>query len=59
VAYTATLTVDNLSLHAVTTPVACRRLTIRENANDASRVAYDVAAPLSTDVGFRTYAPEQ
>jgi len=57
-AKTTSYTFDNLSLHAVATPVACRRLTIRENANDASPVAYDVAAPLSTDVTFRKYPAE-
>lgn len=55
---TGTVTMDNISLHAFVVPIACRRVTLREQQQDAAPVAYDVAAPQATDTPFRKYPGE-
>lgn len=60
-AYTNTVTFDNLSLHAFTLPadaITGRKITFRESAADANPVAYDVAAPNSSNGAFRKYPAE-
>ena len=57
-AYTAQVTFDNLSLHALTAPVDCRRITLRELASDTAPVAYNVAAPANTNPTFPKYPAE-
>lgn len=56
--YTDQVTYDNLSLHAVTAPVPCRRITLRELASDTAPVAYNVAAPAATNAVFPKYPAE-
>lgn len=50
--YTDQVTYDNLSLQAITVPVSCKRMTIRELASDASPVSYNIAAPASSNAVF-------
>ena len=56
--FTDQVTFDNLSLHAVVAPVPCRRITIRELASDTTPLAYNVAAPLSSNAVFPKYPAE-
>jgi hypothetical protein len=51
-AFTDQVTYDSLSLHAVTAPIACRVITLRELATDAAPVGYNVAAPTSSNAVF-------
>jgi hypothetical protein len=51
--YTDTVTFDNLSFHAVTAPIVCRKIILREVATDASPTPVSLAAPLDTNVAFQ------
>ena len=57
-AKTTTVTFDSISPHAVTAPVSCRSITLRETASDAAPVVYTVFAPSSADPGFVKYPAE-
>ncbi len=56
-AKTTTYTTDNLSNQPVQVPMACRRVTIREQGA-AGTTDYFVRAPSSTDAQFRKVAGE-
>ena len=58
-AKTATATSDNVgNPDPVTAPVACRRITLRQDASVAAPVSYIVHAPSATDPGFHKYPAE-
>jgi hypothetical protein len=57
-AKTTTITFDSLSAHAVTAPVSCQRITLRETASDTAPVSYTVFAPSASDPGFVKYPAE-
>lgn len=57
-AFTDSISIDNLSMHAITVPVACQKMTIREQASDVSPVAYSIAAPFSSNTAFPKYPGE-
>ena len=57
-AKTTTVSFDSLSAHAVTAPVSCRSITLRETASDSAPVSYTVFAPTSSDAGFVKYPGE-
>jgi hypothetical protein len=54
---TGTTTFDNLSAHALTVPIACKAVTIREQATTFTS-DYWVSAPSSTDPQFRKLTGE-
>lgn len=51
---------DNTSMHPLLVPkdVSCVRITMRQQAQDPSPVAYDVAAPSVNDTAYRKFAGE-
>lgn len=58
-ANTSSINVDNLSMHAITAPVWCKTLTIRQTASDITQVEYDIAAPSATATAFRKNQGEE
>ncbi len=58
-AYTDTMTLDDIGgADAISVPVACRRMTIRQDPAAATQVAYNVRAPASSNAAFQKYPAE-